>query len=178
VPIIGIDFSMANLTMNDASFCLHSLKPGVPNDYIEALKGLYESFTCFSNFKLAYGFGARTMERPDGSLDACDLFSMSGDIQDPFVDDLDEILACYQGTLKTVRLALPVNYTAIIQFVCDLAESDFQRIEDSTQCTNYYVLVLLMAGVIDDLQSALNQILRAKNIPVSIIIVKVGNIDE
>jgi hypothetical protein len=80
VPIIGVDFSMANLTMNDASFCLHTLKPGAPNDYIEALKGLYESFSCFSNFKLAYGFGARTMERPDGSLDACDLFSMSGDI--------------------------------------------------------------------------------------------------
>lgn len=31
VPIIGIDFSMANLTMNDASFCIHTLKSGVPN---------------------------------------------------------------------------------------------------------------------------------------------------
>ncbi len=44
VPIFGIDFSMANLTMNDASFCLHTLKPGAPNDYIEALKGLHEAF--------------------------------------------------------------------------------------------------------------------------------------
>jgi hypothetical protein len=35
-----------------------------------------------------------------------------------------------------------------------------------------------MAGVIDDLQSSLNQILRAKNIPVSIVIVKVGAQDE
>lgn len=39
VPIIGIDFSMANLTMNDASI-LHTLKPGVPNDYVEAIKGI------------------------------------------------------------------------------------------------------------------------------------------
>lgn len=39
VPIVGMDFSMANLTMNDASI-LHTLKPGAPNDYIEALKGL------------------------------------------------------------------------------------------------------------------------------------------
>jgi hypothetical protein len=39
VPIIGIDFSMANLTMTDASV-LHTLKPGAPNDYVEALKGV------------------------------------------------------------------------------------------------------------------------------------------
>jgi hypothetical protein len=37
------------------------------------------------------------------------------------------------------------------------------------------VLVLLMAGVIDDLEQSLNEILRAKDIPVSIVIVKVGN---
>lgn len=35
-----------------------------------------------------------------------------------------------------------------------------------------------MAGVIDDLESSLNAILRAKDIPVSIVIVKVGAQDE
>ena len=35
-----------------------------------------------------------------------------------------------------------------------------------------------MAGVIDDLEQSLNEILRAKDIPVSIVIVKVGNQDE
>jgi hypothetical protein len=32
-----------------------------------------------------------------------------------------------------------------------------------------------MAGVIDDLESSLNEILKAKGFPVSIVIVKVGN---
>jgi hypothetical protein len=32
-----------------------------------------------------------------------------------------------------------------------------------------------MAGVIDDLEQSLNEILRAKDIPFSIVIVKVGN---
>lgn len=40
VPIIGVDFSMANLTFNDQQFCIHTLKPGAPNDYVEALKGV------------------------------------------------------------------------------------------------------------------------------------------
>ncbi len=50
VPILGIDFSMANLTMNDMSFCLHTLKPGAPNDYITAINGLHQAFKPFSNF--------------------------------------------------------------------------------------------------------------------------------
>jgi len=59
--------------------------------------------------------------------------------------------------------------------VCDLAQMEFGTCEDVTQIHNYYVLVLLMAGVIDDLESSLNELLRAKDIPVSIVIVKVGN---
>lgn len=83
MPIIGIDFSMSNLVMEDASI-LHTLKPGAPNDYVEALKGLEEAFAPFSSFKLAYGFGARTHTREKGSQDSCDLFSMSGNFQHPF----------------------------------------------------------------------------------------------
>lgn len=39
VPIVGVDFSMANLTMDDNSFCNHSLKQGT-NDYISSLKAI------------------------------------------------------------------------------------------------------------------------------------------
>lgn len=65
VPIIGIDFSMANLTMDDASI-LHTLKPGAKNDYVEAINAIEQAFKHFSNFKLAYGFGARTHVRGEG----------------------------------------------------------------------------------------------------------------
>ena len=39
---------------------------------------------------------------------------------------------------------------------------------------NYYVLVIMMAGVIDDIEDSLNEILRAANLPVSIMVVKIG----
>lgn len=89
----------------------------------------------------------------------------------------EEMIACYQGTLKQVKLALPVNYTQILRLACQIAEQEYES-KDIGQVQNYHVLVLLMAGVIDDLDSALNQLLRAKNIPVSIVIVKVGRQDE
>lgn len=100
VPVVGVDFSMANLTMNDDSFCNHSLKNGGTNDYIGGLKAIHSAYASLSEFKLAYGFGARTMDRADKSQHACDLFSMSGDMQDPFVTEMSELLNCYHGTLS------------------------------------------------------------------------------
>lgn len=127
---------------------------------------------------MAYGIGARTHVRNKEGQDACDLFSMSGDFLDPFVHSESELLGCYNGTIKSVRLALPVNFNQIIKFVCDLAQLDVGTSCDVTDLKNYYVLVLLMAGVIDDLQEAVNEVLRAKDIPISVIIIKVGNNEE
>ena len=89
VPIVAVDFSMANLKMDDASV-LHTLKPGVQNDYVEALKGIHEAFSPFSHFKLAYGYGARTHQRADKhAQDSCDLFAMSGDFTEPFANSCE-----------------------------------------------------------------------------------------
>ena len=86
----------------------------------------------------------------------------------------EELINCYAGTIKSVRLALPVNYKKIVQFVCDLAQMEFGTASDATHIKNYYVVTLLMAGVIDDLEESLNEILRAADLPISVIIIKIG----
>lgn len=43
---------------------------------------------------------------------------------------------------------------------------------------NYYVLTIVMAGIIDDFQDALNELMRAANLPVSVCVVKVGGMCE
>eukprot|EP00352_Strombidinopsis_acuminata_P003583 CAMPEP_0176389100 /NCGR_PEP_ID=MMETSP0126-20121128/38110_1 /TAXON_ID=141414 ORGANISM="Strombidinopsis acuminatum, Strain SPMC142" /NCGR_SAMPLE_ID=MMETSP0126 /ASSEMBLY_ACC=CAM_ASM_000229 /LENGTH=162 /DNA_ID=CAMNT_0017757719 /DNA_START=1208 /DNA_END=1696 /DNA_ORIENTATION=- len=120
---------------------------------------------------MCYGIGARTQP---GEGPACNLFSMTGDFDDPFVNTADELINCYAGTIKTVRLALPVNFMSIIKFVCDLAQHEFGTVSDVTGIRNYYKLVILMAGVIDDFQDSLNEILRAADLPISVTIVKIG----
>jgi hypothetical protein len=40
VPIIAVDFSLSNLTFDESCYCLHSLKPGQPNDYLDVLRYL------------------------------------------------------------------------------------------------------------------------------------------
>ena len=54
-----------------------------------------------------------------------------------------------------MKLALRVNYTKIIKLTWDIAEREYAG-PDISQVQNYYVLVILMAGVIDDVESALN----------------------
>jgi hypothetical protein len=65
---------------------------------------------------LGYGYGARTVE---GEGPACNLFSMTGDFSDPFIHDEEEMMNSYSGSIKTVKLALPVNFKEIIKLVCD-----------------------------------------------------------
>ena len=61
VPVIAVDFSLANLTFDENQYCLHTLKPGAPNDYVDALRRVTAAFKNFSQFTLGYGVGARTV---------------------------------------------------------------------------------------------------------------------
>jgi len=40
------------------------------------------------------------------------------------------------------------------------------------------VLTLMMVGVIDDFKDALNELLRAANLPISVIVIKMGKNSE
>lgn len=73
-----------------------------------------------------------------------------------------------------MKLALPVNFRDIIKLVCDLAQIEFGTASDIKYIKNYYILVILMAGVIDDFEDSLNQILRAAHLPVSVMVIKIG----
>jgi hypothetical protein len=88
VPIIAVDFSLANLTFDVGQYCIHTLKEGAPNDYMDCLKSVSKSFYHFNRFILPVGFGARTLSNAPGDGPACNLFSMTGDFMDPFVDSV------------------------------------------------------------------------------------------
>jgi len=82
VPVVAVDFSLANLTFDENCYCLHTLKPGQPNDYLECLEGIQRAFHRYSRYTLGYGFGARNLP---GEGPSCDLLSMTGDILNPFI---------------------------------------------------------------------------------------------
>jgi hypothetical protein len=79
---------------------------------------------------MAYGFGARTVP---GEGPGSDMIAMTGNYMNPFLDskDPESLHKCYAHTLRNVRLALPVNYRAIIKMVCDLAQIEYGTVSET-----------------------------------------------
>lgn len=44
IPVIGVDYSLANLTFGSGDVCIHTLKEGAANDYMDCLKSVAKSF--------------------------------------------------------------------------------------------------------------------------------------
>jgi uncharacterized protein (DUF885 family) len=55
---------------------------------------------------------------------------MTGDILDPFIQDDEELLNSYVGTIKSVQLALPVCFKDILKLVCDIAQMEYGTASD------------------------------------------------
>ena len=67
--------------------------------------------------------------------------------------------------------------------MCDLAATELVADQIGEEngiknVKNYYVLVLMMAGCIDDFKDSLNELLRAADLPISVIVVKMGKNKE
>lgn len=80
---MGVDFSLSNLTFDGTNQCIHTLKEGQPNDYLECISRVNKAFNYFSRFQVALGFGARLGTVEDGP--ARGLFSMTGSLKNPFI---------------------------------------------------------------------------------------------
>lgn len=81
---------------------------------------------------------------------------MTGDFSNPFVEGVQQLLDAYCSSLRSVKLALPVKFKELIKSVCDIAQIELGTSAEIHSIKNYFVLVILMAGVIDDFEDALN----------------------
>lgn len=61
----------------------------------------------------------------------------------------------------------------MIKYVADMAENE--RVSQQSQ--KYFILLLITDGIINDMQKTIDEIVRASSLPLSIIIVGVGNED-
>ena len=100
-------------------------------------------------------------------------FALNGNIFDPECEGLDGILSAYQNSLKHVKLYGPTHFNEIISLVNDMAE----QMKVSQHNQKYQVLMIITDGIINDMQKTIDQIVRGSELPLSIIIVGVGEAD-
>ena len=109
VPMVGIDYSMSNLTFDDRK-CLHSINEDNQNEYRDLLSMVSKAYKQMSPSTLFYGFGANTVRH---ITEVSDLFSGTGDLLNPIVMT-DHLEQAYYSFLKNVEINLPVHFSSLM----------------------------------------------------------------
>eukprot|EP00058_Branchiostoma_floridae_P027542 XP_002613033.1 hypothetical protein BRAFLDRAFT_123086 [Branchiostoma floridae] len=168
---VGIDFTASNGDPRQTT-SLHYINPYAPNEYMKALMAVGEVVQDYDSDKLfpALGFGARIPPNFQVSHE----FPLNFNAQNPFCAGVQGIVEAYQNAIRQVQLYGPTNIAPIIRHVAKFAHAEQQQ---GGGAKNYYVLLLLTDGVITDMAETREAIVRASHLPMSIIIVGVGDAD-
>uniref|UniRef100_A0A674BBP5 Copine Vb n=1 Tax=Salmo trutta TaxID=8032 RepID=A0A674BBP5_SALTR len=161
---VAIDFTASNGNPSQST-SLHYMNPYQMNAYAMALKAVGEIIQDYDSDKMfpALGFGAKLP--PDGRVSH--EFPLNGDIENPYCNGIDGILEAYHESLKSVQLYGPTNFAPIVNHVASYAAA----VQDGSQ---YFVLLIITDGVISDMAQTKEAIVNGAKLPMSIIIVGVG----
>uniref|UniRef100_A0A8B9DG31 Copine 7 n=1 Tax=Anser cygnoides TaxID=8845 RepID=A0A8B9DG31_ANSCY len=165
---VAIDFTASNGDPRN-SCSLHYINPYQPNEYLKALVAVGEICQDYDSDKKfsALGFGARIPPK----------YEVSHDFAINFNPDNDECEGepgpAARSCLPKIQLYGPTNVAPIISKVARVA-ADEERTKEASQ---YFILLILTDGVVTDMADTREAIVRASYLPMSIIIVGVGNAD-
>nr|XP_033774996.1 copine-5-like isoform X1 [Geotrypetes seraphini] len=161
---VAIDFTASNGNPSQST-SLHYMNPYQMNAYAMALKAVGEIIQDYDSDKMfpALGFGAKIP--PDGRVSH--EFPLNGNSDDPYCNGIEGILEAYHNSLKTVQLYGPTNFAPVVNHVARYAAA----VQDGSQ---YFVLLIITDGVISDMAQTKEAIVNAAKLPMSIIIVGVG----
>ncbi|XP_063694395.1 copine-3-like isoform X2 [Bolinopsis microptera] len=168
--VVGVDFTGSNGDPRDPS-SLHYLGHATPNQYTQAITAVGNVIQDYDSDQLypAFGFGARLPP----AWQVSHQFSLNGNPADPNCHGIQGILGAYHQCINSVQLYGPTNASPIIGNVATMArEALHQR-----QAKDYFILLLLTDGILTDMQQTIHMIIEASELPLSIIIVGVGDAD-
>ena len=114
-----------------------------------------------------YGFGGRIQTPQGRQVSHC--FPILPEV---YARGMNGVLDAYRHSLTEVGLSGPTLFSQIIAASAGLARNNMDA-----NLSHYTVLLIITDGVINDKQETINGIVRASRLPVSIIIVGVGDED-
>ncbi|KAK1806590.1 hypothetical protein P4O66_005091 [Electrophorus voltai] len=167
---VAIDFTASNGDPRN-SCSLHYIHPYQPNEYLKALVAVGEICQDYDSDKMfpAFGFGARIPPDFKVSHD----FAVNFNEDNPECAGIQGVVEAYQNCLPKIQLYGPTNIAPIIQKVANSASEEVH----TREAMQYFILLILTDGVITDMADTREAIVQASHLPMSIIIVGVGNAD-
>jgi hypothetical protein len=166
--IVAIDFTGSNGNPRQST-SLHYTGTEALNQYEQALKAVAEVLIEYDHDHRVpvYGFGAVTYQF---GLSHC--FPLNGHLHNPEVEGVEEILGVYRHALKHLQMSGPTNFAQVLGAAVARAEAALHQ-----PGLKYYVLLILTDGIISDLQATIDMIVHASRLPLSVVIIGIGNAD-
>jgi len=163
---VAIDFTASNGPPSHPQ-SLHYLSPDGANQYTQAIQSVGEIIEPYDTDKQfpALGFGAKVP--PHGQVSFEFFLNLA---QNPYCNGVQGILQAYRTALGQVNLYGPTNFRPVINHVAQFAKAH----QNGQQ---YFVLLILTDGIITDFEDTKAAIVSASELPMSIIIVGVGDED-
>lgn len=161
---VAIDFTASNGTPSDPRSLHYMSSQTGPNAYeqaISAVGSILEEYDTDKRFPV-YGFGAKM----SGKVNHC--LPLTFDETHPEVDGVQGILNVYRRAFEYCALSGPTLFAPLLRQVAG----------DVSQCSQhnqkYTVLLIITDGTINDMDATIDQIVEATHLPLSIVIVGVG----
>uniref|UniRef100_A0AAZ3Q8W5 C2 domain-containing protein n=1 Tax=Oncorhynchus tshawytscha TaxID=74940 RepID=A0AAZ3Q8W5_ONCTS len=173
---VAIDFTASNGDPKN-SCSLHYIHPYQPNEYLKALVAVGEICQDYdSSIPVDITLCCEaclcvnsTLTRSQVSHD----FAVNFDEDNPECSGIQGVVEAYQGCLPKIQLYGPTNIAPIIQKVASSASEEMH----TKEAMEYFILLILTDGVITDMADTREAIVHASHLPMSVIIVGVGNAD-
>ena len=172
--MVAVDFTASNGFANRHD-SLHSYTNPNDNQYIKAIQSVGEILLNYDYDKLVplYGFGGKprlpTLNSQNQTLHC---FPLNGNQQNPDVYQLNGILQTYYNAIQNTELSGPTYFAPILSEVMKTCSHMKENEPD-----NYLVLLILTDGEIHDMEQTKKLIVESSHLPLSIIIVGIGNAD-
>ena len=164
---VAVDFTGSNGNPQSPQSLHYKDPSGRPNQYVTAIRSVGEIVQDYDSDKMfpALGFGARIPPTGEVSHE----FFLTLDPSTPFCAGVDGVLAAYYNSLNSVTLYGPTCFAPVINHVANFAEA-YKK-----DASNYFVLLIITDGIIMDFDDTKQALVRASSLPMSVIIVGVGN---
>ena len=165
---IGIDFTGSNGHPLDKD-TLHCIINEEPNDYEKVIKSIGNILSNYNYKKLypVYGFGAIINSSLYQEVSMC--FNINFQ-ENPEIYTINNVINVYRGCLDKLTFAGPTYFSPILHKVIEEIRKRDNNLE-------YNILMILTDGVIDDMELTIDALVEGSYLPLSVIIVGIGNAD-
>ena len=171
---IGIDFTGSNGNYTDSD-SLHYLNNGM-NDYEKAIRSCgdilayYDDDQLFPCFGFGFSFKDKSQNYFTSKYNAFN-YPINGNKEDPNIHLIDNVLVEYRKFITQIRLSGPTNFAPMIR---DLNNEVKENLKNGMKM-GYNILLILTDGQISDLTDTIDEMVEASFLPISVIIVGIGN---